>query len=109
MYSVKAFAVVDGNTYYGAENHFFMNYEGVNELENSLKLYPNPTANVLNIEGEGMTSVEVYNTVGQCIMMLEVNGDKAQVNTESLNAGMYFVRIHANDGSVLNRTFSVAR
>ena len=109
MYSVKAFAVVGGNTYYGAENHFFMNYEGVNELENSLKLYPNPTANVLNIEGEGMTSIEVYNAVGQCIILLEVNGDKAQVNTESLNAGMYFVRIHANDGSVLNRTFSVAR
>lgn len=109
MYSVKAFAVVDGETYYGAENHFFMSYESVNELESSLKLYPNPTANVLNIEGEGLTSVEVYNTVGQCIMMLEVNGDKVQVNTESLNAGMYFVRIHANDGSVLNRTFSVAR
>jgi len=56
-----------------------------------------------------LTSIEVYNTVGQRIMAQEVNGNKAQVNTESLNNGMYFIRILANDGSVLNRTFSVAR
>ena len=64
---------------------------------------------MLNVEGEGMTSIEVYNTVGQRVMMQEVNGDKVQISTESLNNGMYFIRIHANDGSVLNRTFSVAR
>ncbi len=109
IYMVKAYAVISGRTFYGSESTFQTETVGVDELESSLKLYPNPTANVLNIEGEGMVSVEVYNTVGQRIMAQEVNGNKAQVNTESLNNGMYFIRILANDGSVLNRTFSVAR
>ena len=109
IYMVKAYAVVNGQTYYGAETTFQTWMENVDELENSLKLYPNPTANVLNVEGEGMRSIEVYNAVGQRVMKQEVNGNKAQVNTESLNNGMYFIRIVANDGAMVNRTFSVAR
>ena len=109
IYVVKAYATVNGQTFYGSETTFQTCMESVDELENSLKLYPNPTASVLNIEGESMTSLEVFNMVGQRVMAQEVNGDKAQINTESLNSGMYFIRIHANDGVVLNRIFSVAR
>ena len=109
IYMVKAFAVVNGQTFYGAETTFQTWMEGVDELENSLKLYPNPTASILNVEAEGMSSLEVYNTVGQRVMKQEVNGNKAQVNTQSLNSGIYFIRIIANDGSVVNRSFSVAR
>ena len=109
IYVVKAYAVINGYTFYGAETTFQTWMEGVDELENSVKLYPNPTANVLNVEGEGMSSLEVYNTVGQHVMMMEVSGNKTQINTESLNNGIYFIRIYANDGTMLNRTFSVAR
>jgi len=109
IYVVKAYAVVNGETYYGQETTFQTWMEGVNELMQSLKVYPNPASNVLNIEGEGMTQVEVYNAMGQRVMMMEVDGNAAKVNTESLSNGMYVVRIHANDGTVLNRTFSVAK
>jgi hypothetical protein len=109
IYMVKAYAVVNGQTYYGPETTFQTWMEGVDELENSVKLYPNPTNNILNVEGEGMSSIEVYNAVGQRVMKQEVNGNKAQVNTQSLNSGVYFIRIVANDGSMVNRTFSVAR
>ncbi len=106
---VKAFAVVNGETYYGPETTFQTWMEGIDDLEKTLKIYPNPTSNVLNVEGEGLTTVEVYNTVGQRVLTQEVNGNSVQFSTEGLNAGIYFVRIHANDGTVLNRTFSVAR
>ena len=110
IYVVKGYAIVNGQTYYGQETTFQTWMEGVDELEQTLKLYPNPTSNVLNIEGKGgMAGIEVYNTVGQRVMTQAVNGDMIQINTEGLNAGMFFVRIHANDGTVLNRTFSVAK
>jgi hypothetical protein len=109
IYVVKSYAVVNGETYYGAETTFQTWMEGVNELEETLKIYPNPTSGVLNVQGEGMRSIEVYNTIGQCVMTQEVNGNDIQVNTESLNNGIYFLRVRANDGAVLNRTFSVAR
>lgn len=109
IYVVKSYAVVNGETYYGAETTFQTWMEGVNELEETLKIYPNPTSGVLNIQGEDMKSIEVYNTIGQCVMTQEVNGNDIQLNTESLNNGIYFLRVRANDGAVLNRTFSVAR
>jgi hypothetical protein len=109
IYMVKAYAIVNGITFYGPETTFQTWTENVDELESSLKLYPNPTANVLNVEGEGLSSVEIYNTMGQRVMTQQVNGNKALINTESLNSGVYFIRVYANDGSMLNRTFSVAR
>ena len=109
IYMVRAFAVVNGETYYGTETTFQTWTEGVSEFEQALKIYPNPTSGVLNIQGEGMKSVEVYNTIGQCVMTQEVNGEGIQLSTESLNNGIYFLRVRANDGAVLNRTFSVAR
>ncbi|MBO6025289.1 MAG: Omp28-related outer membrane protein [Bacteroidales bacterium] len=109
IYVVRAFAVINGETYYGSETTFQTMPDGVAELEQSLKIYPNPTTGVLNIQGEGMTSIEVYNAVGQRVMTQVVNGNDIQLNTESLNNGIYFLRIHANDGNVLNSTFSVAR
>ena len=109
IYVVKAYAIVNGETYYGAETTFQTWTEGVAELEESLKIYPNPTTGVLNVQGEGMTNVEVFNAVGQRVMSQVVDGNGIQLNTESLNNGIYFLRIHANDGAVLNRTFSVAR
>jgi hypothetical protein len=81
----------------------------VNDFAASLKLYPNPTSSVLNIEGEGINSVEVFNVVGQHVASMSSDGNKAQINTESLNAGVYFVRILANDGNMVNRTFTVVR
>lgn len=109
IYMVRAYAVVNGQTYYGSETTFQTWTEGMDELEQTLKIYPNPTSGLLNIQGEGLTNIEVYNAVGQCVMNQEVNGNAIQINTESLNAGIYFLRIVANDGSMLNRTFSVAR
>ena len=109
IYMVQAYTIVNGQTYYGPETTFQTWMENVDEFENRLKLYPNPTSSLLNIEGEGMTSVEVYNTIGQRVMMQKVDGNSVQINTETLNNGIYFLRVHANDGTVLNRNFSVAR
>ena len=109
IYMVKAYAIVNGVTYYGSETTFQTVLEGVNDFAASLKLYPNPTSSVLNIEGEGINSVEVFNVVGQHVASMSSDGNKVQINTESLNAGVYFVRILANDGNMVNRTFTVVR
>lgn len=109
IYVVKAYAIVNGITFYGSETTFQTWMEGVGELGQTLKVYPNPTSSFLNIEGEGMTNVEVYNAMGQRVMMVETNDNAIQLNTANLSNGMYVVRIYANDGTVLNRTFSVAR
>ena len=98
---------------FGEEASHMLSVKALDDVEENadqtLIIYPNPTSSVLNIQGEGMTSLEVYNVVGQCIMRNEVNGNVAQINTEHMNSGIYFLRVHANDGSVQSRTFTVAR
>ena len=106
MYSVKAFAMVGGNKVYGQSIDFHTWFEGVSELENTLKVYPNPAKETLNVEGT-MTSVAVYNTVGQCLLSQEVNGN-TQIDLSSFNNGIYFLRVYNNGESVV-RKFSVNR
>ena len=106
MYSVKAYAMVGGNKVYGGEKHFHTWYEGVSELENTLKVYPNPANDYLTVEGN-LTSVEVYNTVGQCLMTKQVNGD-TRIDLSGFSNGIYFLRVY-NNGEVAVRKFSVNR
>ena len=106
MYSVKAWAMVGGNKIYGNEVHFHTWVEGVSELEKSLKVYPNPANDYLNVEGE-MTSIEIYNTVGQRMMTKQVNSD-TKIDLSGLNNGIYFLRVY-NNGEMAVRKFSVNR
>ncbi len=106
MYSVRAFAVVGNEKVYGSEIHFHTLTEGVIELERTLKIYPNPANEYLVVEGE-MTSVEVYNTVGQCLLTKQVDGD-TQIDLAGFNNGIYFLRV-CNNGETTVRKFSVNR
>ncbi len=106
MYSLKAYAMVGGSKIYGNEVHFHTWVQGVSELEKSLVVYPNPANDYLIVEGE-MTSVEVYNTVGQCLMSKQVNGD-TKIDLSGFNNGIYFLRVF-NNGEMAIRKFSVNR
>ena len=76
------------------------NTTGVNELANSAKVYPNPTSEKVNIECVGMTHVTVFNALGQMVYNTEVDTDKVIINTESMPAGSYLVKIITNEGSI---------
>lgn len=76
------------------------NTTGVSEFANNAKVYPNPTSEKVNIECTGMTRVSVFNTLGQMVYNAEVDTDKVTINTESLPAGSYLVRITTAEGSI---------
>ena len=99
---------------FGAEASHLISVRAVgvqveDHAEQALEIYPNPTSGMLNVQYEGMASIEVFNSIGQCVLTQVVNGDSVQISTEALSDGMYFIRVYANDGTMVNRTFSVAR
>ena len=99
---------------FGEEASHMVSVKGMDEQvgetsEQMVEIYPNPTSGLLTIKKEGMAAVEVYNAVGQRMMSMDVNDGMCQISTDRLANGIYFVRIYANDGTMLNRTFSVAR
>ncbi len=107
MYAVNAYAITaDGTKIVGDDIHFHTWFEGVGELENTLKVYPNPANDYLTVEGD-ITSVEVYNTVGQCLLSKQVNGN-TKIDLSGFNNGIYFLRVY-NNGEMALRKFSVNR
>ena len=95
----------DENVLYQSEGEMqpgvFMTYDNncsldVEEIENSnesLSIYPNPTNGKLNIEADGIVEVEVINIVGQSVFAFNVNADSCEIDMTGFNAGVYFVNV----------------
>ena len=67
--------------------------DGVEELtEMNVVLYPNPTENKVYIEGEDIEYVELYNAMGQKMMVVEGNY-KVEVDVTTFEKGVYYLRI----------------
>lgn len=61
--------------------------------EASLEVYPNPTEGELNIEADGITMVEVFDTQGHRVFYRRCNEDCRALNISPLAAGLYTVRV----------------
>jgi len=58
-----------------------------------VKLYPNPTANVLNIEATGdIQRISVYNVLGQEVVNKQSNGTSVSLDVSGLNTGVYVIK-----------------
>ena len=64
--------------------------EGINELSNSVAIYPNPTSGTITITADNFSKVEIYNTVGQLIETKTVD----TFDIASYNTGIYFFKVY---------------
>ena len=70
--------------------------DGFNKAE--LKYYPNPVVDVLNISySEPITSITVYNLLGQPVLQSKPNAANAQADLSALAAGQYIVKLVAEN------------
>ena len=106
-YKVKAvypecesgFALTDNG-----DDYIFITNASVDEgsLYNVM-LYPNPTSGQLSIEAEEMTSVSVYDLVGQCLIQMSVEDGRATLDMSQLQNGIYFIKVNTANGSNVQR------
>ena len=72
---------------------------------NSVKLYPNPATNVLNIESTSMIEkVSVYNLLGQEVISQTPNSVLVTLDVASLQVGVYVVKTSI-DGNITSTRF----
>jgi hypothetical protein len=91
----------------------------VSGVENSLKLFPNPASDVLNIElmvvgSVETTTVKIYNSFGQLIREEEriFKDKKAVIDTKELANGVYLISLLQAQGTNLqtvSKRFVIAR
>ena len=99
--SAPANWIYDHNQYY---LHVYYSPTGVEEMEtNQVSVYPNPTSARFTIEGEGLSHVSVYNTIGQCVYEANCEGNMTEVSLGNVETGVYMVRIATENGIVTKR------
>ena len=71
-----------------------------NQTMTGLSYYPNPVQNELNISySQDITSVTVFNLVGQKVMTLSPNTSNVILDISSLSAGSYMIQVNADAAS----------
>ncbi|ESU20447.1 hypothetical protein FEDK69T_29670 [Flavobacterium enshiense DK69] len=67
----------------------------------AFKAYPNPVKDVLNLSyATEISSVEVYNMLGQKVMTKLLNVAQGQIDLSNLNGGNYIVNVATADGLI---------
>ena len=67
-------------------------------------VYPNPTTNVVNIEAEKMSHVEVYDNEGRRLQDYDAyDSNKITIDMRSYVSGVYFVRVHTPENVVIQK------
>lgn len=69
-------------------------------LRNSIRLFPNPANDILNIENnseETITSLKIYNNNGALIKEIKEYQKMTAISVADLQTGIYFVKIGLND------------
>ena len=71
-------------------------YESISELMNNanvaaLNVYPNPANANINIEAEGLKTINIYNIQGQLLSSLCVDNDMITVDVTDYESGVYFI------------------
>ena len=75
-----------------------------------IDVFPNPTNSILNIKGEGIQQIVIYNDNGQLIYADgSVVSDLKQVDVSHFAAGQYFVKVLLGDGRTVTKKFIVSR
>ena len=71
-----------------------------NILQTNLKIYPNPVADLLNIElDDFIEKIAIYNTQGQLVEFANgLNINQININAEEWTSGMYILEIYTEKG-----------
>lgn len=83
---------------------------GINQLpETTISVFPNPATSVLSVNSETrIHQIEVVNLIGSIVLSEQVNSSNLRIDVSSLNHGMYFLRLHTNDG-IATRKIQISR
>ena len=83
--------------------------EGVEEVETqAIQVYPNPAKDIITVKADNLSSVVIYNSIGQKVFAQELDANELTVNMSDYETGIYMVRVVA-DGNEVIRKISVIK
>ena len=79
------------------------NLENYEDYEDSIKLYPNPVQNILNIDSEFDGGYQMYDLNGRYVGKGNILLGENEVDTSLLQSGLYFIKIGNDKGAVIKK------
>ena len=69
-----------------------------NQESNSIKIFPSPATNQLNIQSEEIIEeIRLINQLGQLIYSTKLNQLRTMIDISNLNSGIYVIKINTNN------------
>ena len=75
----------------------------VEESDNKIMVYPNPTNDVVFIKGCNIRKVELYDLMGQMSVTKESLGANISISIKHLSSGLYLLRVYSDNDIVIVR------
>jgi len=111
-----ALGVTEGATYYwrvksnttcaigNFSEVYTLTVEGVLGLNDQsiegLVIYPNPTANILNLDAATpISNVEIVNVLGQVLIFESSNSTISNIDVSALSKGTYFIKVTSDNNA----------
>jgi len=79
-------------------------YIAENQIDSSVKIYPNPVNRTLNIESvNNINMIYIYNIYGSIVSKINVNTKHQQIDVSNFRTGTYMIQLHTDNGVITNR------
>ena len=73
---------------------------GIVDYKNNILIYPNPANDVINITGDIISTVKMYNNIGQLIL---TQHNTNTINVTALQNGIYLLTIETTTGNMIQK------
>ena len=87
----------DGALVYGEDNGCLPDINKVEKIEKRVAVFPNPTNNIVIIEGVIADEVKIYNTFGQLVKTVT---DSNEIDMDGLAEGVYLLKVTDKEGAI---------
>ena len=83
----------------GLHNYVHVTTDGIEEIDSDVKIYPNPTSGIVNINAENIKNVVVLNSLGQKVFETVEN----QIDLSQFGTGLFMLQIETEHGRSVQR------
>jgi hypothetical protein len=89
---------------------YVQNNDGIEPFElSTVEVFPNPAHNLLNIKGNDIQQIQIYNADGKLVYSTKVATDWCTVDVSNIATGHYFVKVFFDNKQTVTRKVIIQR
>lgn len=100
-YAVQTVCTGGESALSGTVNGMATSIESYSDVD--VNIFPNPAQQLLNVEGENIAEIGIYNAMGQLVLTAQPSENRTQLNVAHLTRGVYIVKVVTADGGTAIR------